>query len=74
LRRKGKWGGCHTSIDNLQKSFPKHHRGTVKDVAEDLIKEKLLLEKPTSYGKEVSLNPKRKADIDKIVDALENED
>lgn len=67
LRRYGKWGECHTSFDNLPKSFPKHLRGSIKDIAEDLIKEGLLLKHPTSYGNEVSLNPNRKADIDLII-------
>lgn len=64
LKRRGsKWGRTHTSIDNLTSGVPKHLRGLAKDVAEELIKEGLLLAKPTSYGLEVSLNPKMKAKI-----------
>ncbi|MFQ6057120.1 MAG: hypothetical protein ACE5J3_14210 [Methanosarcinales archaeon] len=41
--------------------------GDVKKAGEDLIKYGILLSKPTSYGLEVSLNPKRKNEIDKII-------
>ena len=67
LRRRGNWGECHTSFDDLPKSFRKDLRGNVKDIAEDLIKECILSSHPTSYGTQVSLNPKRKAEIDKII-------
>lgn len=66
LKYLGKWGGSHTSIDNLPKGFPKHIRGDVKDVAKELIKKNLLLAKPTSYGLEVSLNPEKKKEIEEI--------
>lgn len=62
-----KWGGSHTSIDNLPKGFPGHVRGEVKDAAKQLIKENLLLSKPTSYGVEVSLNPDKKKEIEELV-------
>jgi len=67
----GKWGGSHTSFDNLPKGFPGHLRGDVKKVAEKLIKENILLMKPTSYEKEVSLNPERKADIERMIRDVE---
>ena len=63
-----KWGNSHTSFDNLPKGFPTHLRGDVKDIAKKLIKEKLLLSKPTSYGLEVSLNPKKKKEVETLVD------
>ncbi|MEK6858106.1 MAG: hypothetical protein AABX39_05960, partial [Nanoarchaeota archaeon] len=37
-----KWGGAHTSFDNLPKGFPGHIRGEVKDVAKQLIKENFI--------------------------------
>jgi hypothetical protein len=67
LRRRDYWGGRHTSIDNIQKSVKSHLRGDVPRIAEDMIKEGLLLHHPTSYGTQVSLNPQRKAEIDKII-------
>jgi len=68
LKRRGKWGHAHTSLDKLTSGIPKHLRGLAKDVAKELIKEGLLISKPTSYGLEVSLNPRRKAEIDKIIE------
>ena len=62
-----KWGGAHTSFDNLPKGFPGHVRGEVKDIAKQLIKENFLLAKPTSYGLEVSLNPDKKKEIEELV-------
>ncbi len=69
LDRKGKWGPVHTSFDNLPKGLPSDQRGEAKAVAKELIKEGLILEKPTSYGIEVSLNLKRRAEIQEIIDA-----
>ncbi len=60
----GKWGGSHTSFDNLPKGFPKHLRGEVKEMAKELIKENFILAKPTSYSLEVSLNPSMKKEIE----------
>ena len=67
LAYMGKWGGSHTSFDNLPKGFPKHLRGDVKVVAKELIKRGLLLSKPTSYGLEVSLNVRMKKEIEELV-------
>ena len=67
LRRRDIWGGCHTAFDELPKSLPKHLRGQARKAAEELISEGLLMPKQTSYGLHVSLNPQRKADIDKII-------
>ena len=58
----------HTSIDNLPKGFPPHIRGRVREVAEQLIKEGLLLSKPTGYGLEISLNHERIKEIEHIIE------
>jgi hypothetical protein len=73
LRRRGNWGGSHTAFDDLPKSTPKHLRGKAKDAAEELISEGLLIPKQTGYGLHVSLNPQRKADIDKLINDILNE-
>lgn len=57
------WGGKHTSPDNLQKGLPGHLRGAAKDIVKDMIREGLLLSHPTSYGMQVSMNPKMAAKI-----------
>ena len=67
LAYMGKWGASHTSFDNLPKGFPGHLRGDVKKIAEKLIKENILLVKPTSYGKEISLNPAKKAEVEAMM-------
>lgn len=63
----GKWGKSHTSFDNLPKGFPKHLYSNVKVIANGLIKKGILLAKPTHYGLEVSLNPKKKKEIEEII-------
>ena len=60
LVAKGIIGGKHTAYDNLPKGFPSDLRGKVKDLVKELKKEKILLSKPTSYGKEISINVKIK--------------
>ncbi|RLG19903.1 hypothetical protein DRN67_01425 [Candidatus Micrarchaeota archaeon] len=67
LVRKRKWGHSHTSFANLSKSAPSHLKGDFKRIAEQLIKERLLISKPTSYGLEVSLNPQKAEKIKQIV-------
>lgn len=67
-----KWGGNHTNFDNMPKGFPGHARGEVKDVAKALIKENILLAKPTSYGLEVSLNPDKKKEIEALMNYSES--
>lgn len=70
LRRHGYWGEKHTAFDELPKGLPKHLRGEAKKVAEDMLKEGLLLPKSTNYGLHVSLNTKRKAEIDRIINEV----
>ena len=60
-------GGKHTAIEHLTKGLPKHIAGNAKEAVKELIKEGLLLAKHTSYGVQVSLNPKKIEEIDKIM-------
>ena len=60
-------GRAHTSFDVLARGIPKHLRGDAKEVATELIKDGLLLSKSTSYGLEVSLNPKMRGEIERII-------
>lgn len=48
------WG--HTAFDDLPKGFEGHMRGHVKVCAKELIREGILISKPTSYGLQVSIN------------------
>ncbi len=64
LYKRGNWGGSHTSFENLKKGFKVKELGKkglkrIEKVGKELIKEGLLLQKPTHYGLEVSLNPKQ---------------
>ncbi|MFH1409160.1 MAG: hypothetical protein ABIH34_04595 [Nanoarchaeota archaeon] len=70
LTRLGKFKHSHTSIDNLPKGFPKDLRGNINTHIEELIKEGILYVKPTSYGKEVSVNSEKKEEIMKYIDAF----
>ncbi len=60
-------GGRHTSADNIPKGFPKHLRGEAKDALKHLIRKGYILAKPTTYGLEVSLNPRRLKEIEELV-------
>jgi len=63
LTRLGKFSHSHTSINNLPKGFPPEIRGRVKDMTNELKKEKILFSKPTSYREEVSINSAQKEKI-----------
>ena len=67
LARRRNWGNSHTAFDNLKKGFKPHEHGTVKTVAEALIKENLLLKKPTHYGLHISLNHNKAQEIKRII-------
>ena len=67
LFRKKKWGGSHTAFENLYKWCEKRYAHRYKKVGEMLIKEGLLISKPTSYGLQVSLNPRKKSEIITII-------
>ena len=60
-------GEKHTSADNVPKSFPKHMRGEVKKALKSLIRQEYVLPKITSYGLEVSLNPRRIEEIRQLI-------
>ncbi len=63
LHRKGNWGSSHTAFDNLQKGFKdadlgKHGAKRVEKLARELVRQAWIIPKPTSYGLQVSLNPR----------------
>lgn len=61
------WGGKHTSAENAMKGIPRHLAGEAKDVLKELLKEGLLIPKPTHYGFHVSLNPRKKREIEEVI-------
>jgi len=70
LYRKRMWLHKHTNINNLPKGLSNKLRISkgVKKAIEDLLKEQILLSKPTQYGLEVSLNPKKIKEIEKYTE------
>jgi len=70
------WGGKHTSFDNLKKGvkISELGKGGIKRIhkmGEELIKDGLLVSKPTKYGLEISLNPRKHEEIMDILKKLE---
>jgi hypothetical protein len=72
LAKRGKWGEAHTSFDNIKKGWNVRDLGKegikrVQKITKDLIRERLVLSKPTHYGLEVSLNPTMSEEIEQII-------
>jgi hypothetical protein len=61
-------GAKHTSQENIPKNFPKHLRGQAKTELQQLIKQDIINQHPTSYEPQISLNPKKLEDIKKILE------
>jgi hypothetical protein len=64
LYKRGNWGGSHTALDNLKKGWKQEDLGKqslarVEKLTKHLIREGLIVPKPTSYGLQVSLNPRQ---------------
>lgn len=64
LARKRKWGESHTAYENMFRQFKSESLGKAglkyaKNIAEDLMREGFVLKKPTHYGLQISLNPKK---------------
>lgn len=67
LRRKKVIGNVHTHFDTIKKGFPSHIGKQVEKIAKSLIKEGLLIKKPTSYGLQISLNKERLNEIEDFI-------
>jgi len=63
------WTHKHTSIHNLPKGLPDYLRSTkeVRKVIDGLLNDGFLLSKPTHYGLEVSLNIRKKKEIEDFI-------
>jgi hypothetical protein len=68
LLRKGKVGASHTQEDNLLRGVADHEKGEAKQLVELLCREGLLVSKPTTTTRHVSLNPDHTGEIRRIVD------
>ena len=67
LKKRNMFGGKHTAFEHLAKGIPKHAVGEARKVANHLIKQGLILTKPTFYGLHVSLNPAKLKEIKEIL-------
>lgn len=67
LRRKRVIGGVHTPFDTLRRGFPSHLGKEIKKIAEQLIKQKYLITKPTNQGLHVSLNKDKIKEIEEFI-------
>jgi len=67
LRRKKVIGGVHAPFNTLRRGFPSHLGKDILNIAKSLIKEGLLITKPTNQGLHVSLNKERIAEIDVFI-------
>jgi len=72
LARHRGWMHKHTNIHNLPKGLPDYMKSSkeVKKAIEELLKNGFLLSKPTNYGLEVSLNIKKKKQIENFIGSL----
>jgi len=61
------WGGKHTDYDLVPRGFPKDQGQDVRKELDQLIREGFIVTKPAHYGLQVSLNVRRKAEIEQIV-------
>lgn len=70
LYRKRMWLHKHTNINNLPKGLPNQLRVSkeVKKAIEELLNEQMLLSKPTHYGLEISLNPRKIKEIEELIE------
>ncbi len=62
------WGGKHTSIENIPKGMPPELRKDIEAEVKELIRENIILSHPTSYGLQVSLNPRMAEEIKRILE------
>jgi hypothetical protein len=68
LHRRGNWGASHTAFDDLGKGWNISDLGKqgikrVEKLAKGLIRMGWVAPKPTSYGLQVSLNPRQSETI-----------
>jgi len=67
LRRKRVIGNVHTHYDTLKRGFPSHLGKDIEKIAKELIKQGLIITKPTSYGLQVSLNKDKLKEIESFI-------
>ena len=68
LNGMGKWGGYHTDFAHLARGFAGNDRQLAQAVGEALLADGLLAEKPSVGQRHVFLNPRRAADIHRMIE------
>ncbi|MDP9385231.1 MAG: hypothetical protein M3P50_08370, partial [Actinomycetota bacterium] len=68
LSGMGKWGGYHTDFAHLARGFAGNERALAQEVGEALIASGLLDEKPSVGQRHVFLNPRRAADVHRLIE------
>ncbi len=68
LHKRGNWGASQTAFENLLKGWNQSDLGKqglklVQKLAKELIRQGAIIPKPTSYGLQVSLNPRQSEQI-----------
>ncbi|MBI2127372.1 MAG: hypothetical protein HYU02_08710 [Thaumarchaeota archaeon] len=72
LYRAGIIGERHTTIESAVRGLPRHLKGDAMKAVKDLIKEGLIVPKPTSYGMQISLNPNKVKQIRALIGDFSN--
>ncbi|MEK6888252.1 MAG: hypothetical protein AABX14_04890 [Candidatus Aenigmatarchaeota archaeon] len=72
LARHRKWGESHTAYENMMRQFRSQNLGKegmkiAVNIAGELMREGLVIKKPTHYGLQVSLNPKKSQEIKELI-------
>jgi hypothetical protein len=67
----GKWGGYHTEFAHLARGFAGNDRALAQEVGEALLEAGLLSEKPSVGQRHVYLNPRRAAEIKRLIETGE---
>jgi hypothetical protein len=67
----GKWGGYHTEFAHLARGFAGHERALAGEVGEALLAAGMLEEKPSVGQRHVYLNPRRAAEIRRMIETGE---
>jgi len=68
LAGMGKWGGYHTDFAHLARGFAGNDRALAQDVGEALLRAGLLAQKPSVGQRHVYLNPRRAAEIHRLIE------
>src|SRR5438067_744152 len=64
----GKWGGYHTEFAHLARGFAGNDRALAEEVGRALLDAGLLAEKPSVGQRHVFLNPRRAAEIRRMIE------